>query len=343
MLDELTKTWRWLERREPWFVGVKSWAEVGVIFSSEALSKWYHPPIGLDAALTDNHIPYDIIRPDADFSPYRLLVVTEEMTLSAAQAEKVRQFVGNGGKLLAFHSAYANIQDVLGITKSGIIASNYRACYMTPVDQSLWNGVSSTPVCVRDVDASYLVGLNGGTALAQLVYPFAPSTTPNIFYEYNAPADHPSGYPSIVHNAFGSGETLYVAPALTQEVKTIEDGGHHSAAFHKRLIANLVRRLGGADLINTDAPSQVEINLGRGEGKYIMHLTDCSAAMGDRFGPEFTDIPRLLMKVSLPVDRLGSARQVRLVPDGKEVTAVVRDGRLEFNAEVQLHSIYEIY
>ena len=32
----------------------------------------------------------------------------------------------------------------------------------------------------------------------------------------------------------------------------------------------------------------------------------------------------------------------RLVPDGKDVPAVERDGRLEFEAMVRLHSIYEI-
>ena len=42
----------------------------------------------------------------------------------------------------------------------------------------------------------------------------------------------------------------------------------------------------------------------------------------------------------------GSAREsgtpVRLVPDGKIVQTVQRDGRLEFDSEVRLHSIYEI-
>jgi hypothetical protein len=101
--------------------------------------------------------------------------------------------------------------------------------------------------------------------------------------------------------------------------------------------------LGGADLLQTDAPSQVEITLGRKDTRYLVHITDCSAGMGDRFGPVEADAPLLGMNISLAADRLGKARHVRMVPEGKDVQVVERAGRLEFEAKVRLHSIYEMF
>jgi hypothetical protein len=342
MLDELGKMWHWIEAREPSFVGVHSWAEVGVVMSTAAINSWYWPPIGMDAALVDNHIPYDIVRPDADFAPYRVLVLTDKMTLDKVQAERVRQFVKKGGKLLAVHGAYANLEDVLGVRIEGKIDPGYRACYLALNDGRIRKGISATPMCVRNADASYMARLNGGSALAQLTLPFAPYQLPAIYHTYNPPAKKTSEFPAIIHHRFGAGEAIYVSASLATEIEAIETDRHNSAAYHKRLMANLIRLLGGTDLLQTDAPSQVEFNLGQKGKRHLIHITDCSAAEGSRFGPTEADVPLLQFKVSLPNDRLGAARSVRLVPDGKEVPAAQRDGRLEFEAGVRLHAIYEI-
>jgi hypothetical protein len=345
MLDELGKTWHWLEKREPWFVGMQSWVEVGAVMSTESLSQWYHPPIGLHAALVDNHIPYDIVRPEADFSSYRVLVLTDKMKLDAKQAERIRKFVNTGGKLLALYGSYLNIEDVLGIKHEGTIPDDVHACYIVPGEGRLWQDINSTPVCIRGsgCQASYLVRLDGGTALAYLTLPFSALQKPEIYQSYNPPSREPTKYPAIVHHKYGAGETIYVSAALTTEIETIQEKMDHSAAYHKRLIANLLSLLGGADLLRTDAPAQVEITLGKKDSRYLVHITDCSAAMGDRFGPVISDIPQLHMMISLPLDRLGSATRLRLVPEGQEVETRREQGRLEFKADVKLHSIYEIY
>ncbi len=76
---------------------------------------------------------------------------------------------------------------------------------------------------------------------------------------------------------------------------------------------------------------------------YLVHLTDCAAAIGDRYSGDVSDLPLLTMKISVAVNRLGSARKVRLAPENIDVPAVVNNSRLEWNAQVKLHSIYEIY
>jgi len=342
MLDDLGAMWRWIEAREQYFVGAQSWAEVGVVMSTAAFASWYWPPIGMHAALTDNHVPFDIVRPDDDFTPYRVLVLTDKMSLDKPDADRVRNYVRNGGKLLALHSSYANLEDVLGVTIEGKIDPTYRACYMTLTDPRLKKEFSGTPVCVRNEDASYLARLDGGTALAQLTLPFAPHQLPMIYYPYNPPANESTAHPTIVHHRFGGGEAIYASTSLATEIETIESDGRNSAAYHKRLVARLIGLLGGADLLQTDAPSQVEFNLMRKGNGHLVHITDCSGAEGSRFGPSLADMPLLHFQISLPLDRLGAARTVRLVPDGKAAPAFERDKRLVFDAELRLHSIYEI-
>lgn len=292
------------------------WASVLAVLPTRAINAWYWPPIGLDSALTDNHIPHDIVRPEADFFPYRVLILEDRIALNEEEAKRVREFVERGGKLLALHASHANLEDVLGVRIECEIDPGYQACYIAPGDPRIWQGINATPMCVRGVNASYLARLNGGTALAQLMLPFAPYQKEPIFHSYNPPAERATEYPAIVHNRFGAGEAIYVSAALATEIETVQDHRYHSAAYHKQLVANLVGLLGGRDLLRTDAPSQVEINLARIGRRRLVHITDCLAAMSDRFGPSKKDVP---------IRRGGQ-----------------RGGRLEFEAQVRLHSIYEI-
>ena len=182
-LDEMSKVWHWLKEREPWFVGATGWAEVGVVMPSELFTKWYPPPVGLDPALVDNHIPYNMLKPDADLSPYKVLILDEAATLNPQDAEKIRQYVKNGGKLLAIYSACQNLADVLGITiEAKTLPEGYNAAYIAPAAEPVWNRVARTPLLVSGNDSCYLVKLNGGETLAKLMLPFDKfPKTPGLF------------------------------------------------------------------------------------------------------------------------------------------------------------------
>ena len=68
---------------------------------------------------------------------------------------------------------------------------------------------------------------------------------------------------------------------------------------------------------------------------------DCGST--DRYGVDQSDFAKMKMKISLLKDSLKGTRKVRMVPEEKKVKAKIRKDRLEFDAEVQLHSIYEVY
>ena len=284
------------------------------------------------------------MKPDADLSPYKVLILDEASKLNPQQAETIRQYVKNGGKLLALYSGCQNLEDVLGITiESKTLPEGYNAAYIAPAAEPVWNSIARTPLVVSGNDSCYLVKLNGGETLAKLMLPFDTfPKTPGLF-GVNAPSQVQTDYPAIVRHKYGKGEAIFVSAAVAREIENTQKTADYSAAYHKRLIANLVGLLGGTELIKTNAPTQVEVNLARKDMKYLVHLTDCSAALGNKYSGDVSDLPLLTMKVSIPVDRLGSARKVRLVPENTEVPAVEHDGRLEWDAQVKLHSIYEIF
>lgn len=104
-------------------IGSRVQPKVGLLFSYENV--WAleidSKPAQIDAvseiapwhsALACQNIPVDIVHPDTDLSAYRVLVAPLLYQLTQAQADKLRQFVQNGGTLvMSYFSGIADARD----------------------------------------------------------------------------------------------------------------------------------------------------------------------------------------------------------------------------------------
>ena len=103
--------------------GTRVQAQVGLLFSFENV--WAleidSKPAQIDAveailpwhgALAEQHIPVDIVHPDADLSSYKVVVAPLLYQLSRAQADNLRRFVEQGGTLVfSYFSGIADEHD----------------------------------------------------------------------------------------------------------------------------------------------------------------------------------------------------------------------------------------
>ncbi|MBV9866448.1 MAG: beta-galactosidase trimerization domain-containing protein [Abitibacteriaceae bacterium] len=95
-----------VQAKEPWCREVKPVSEVAVV-SPEALDRcrgghgrFYDAEEGASRMLLETQVQFDVVDLDRDLSPYRLVILPDQMTLSGDFERKIEEYFKNGGKLL---------------------------------------------------------------------------------------------------------------------------------------------------------------------------------------------------------------------------------------------------
>jgi beta-galactosidase len=183
-------------------------AQVGLLFSYENV--WAleidSKPARIDAleailpwhdALTAQNIPVDIVHPDSDFTGYRVLVAPLLYQLTAAQADRLRQFVASGGTLvMSYFSGIVDENDHIMLGGYPALLADVMGLTVTEW-QPLLSGETAR-FCAVDgvrVDAYHWVDL------------FKVTTADVLGYYEGGFIDR---YPAVARNRFGQGSAYYV-------------------------------------------------------------------------------------------------------------------------------------
>ncbi len=96
------------EAAEPWCVNSRNRADIGIV-SSEAShhprfvgspSASNRPDEGTTRVLLESKLTFDVLDPDADFSPYRLLILPDDVLVDAPLKAALDAYLAKGGRLL---------------------------------------------------------------------------------------------------------------------------------------------------------------------------------------------------------------------------------------------------
>jgi beta-galactosidase len=203
------------------------------------VAKWY-------GTLSPSHTGIDVIVPGADLAPYKIVVAPLPYVMSETQAERLRNFVRNGGTfVVGFRLGAKNefsqivrtplpglLRDVMGVTvddyvpiyseKPGVKLSGFPGA--SDGSCGLWADVlqpSSAEVLATYTNASY------------------------------------AGKPAIARNSFGKGKAIYVGPDL-------------DPVSLARVLGTLAAAAGGQP--SMELPRGVEMTIRQGGGKRWMFL-----------------------------------------------------------------------
>ena len=103
---------------EPWLRQPQSVSDIGIPLLTKPRSAslfWYLMTEGVEnihQALLDHHYQYDILRSLDDLESYSLVVLADQAARSDAEIERLRDYVAQGGRLLA--SGYSSLWDEQG-------------------------------------------------------------------------------------------------------------------------------------------------------------------------------------------------------------------------------------
>lgn len=203
----------------------------------EEVERWY-------SALHGQNIPADLLRLDADWGQYKLLIAPMLYMVKPGVDEKLRAFVQNGGTLVVTNfSGYVDESDLVTL---GGYPGKLRDILGIWVEESdaLPEGAANS---FKWEGERYEAGL-----LCDLLH----SEGAQVLATYEQ--DFYAGMPVLTRNRFGTGETYYVA-------------AQSEKAFYARLIKKLCEDRGIASVMQT--PDGVEAVVREGEkAKYLFLL-----------------------------------------------------------------------
>ena len=265
---------------------------------------------GVGVVLDDNHIPYDFI-PDDQLSParikkYKVIVLPDIKCLSDQEIMLLKQFVENGGSLVATYetSLYDEagnkrddfgLSDVLGCHFTGEKMNTRKDCYQHIADPS-------HPLVLPDSPDTELL-INAGFTLLCKAEPAATKICTYVPVVHNQPPekawtnDWVGEFPTVLENTYGQGKVIYFA---NQPDKLAHSMGHPDVRnlLHRAVVHLAVHTIP----LTTNAPESVHVGLTQSTAdptQYIVSLVNTTSGPGR---PVRSLVPVTSLTIELKLD-----------------------------------------
>ena len=324
-----TDVYRYLKDNENLIQGQVPVADAGIYFSKASRDKAHLEGDhnyglcikGLEAVLVDNHIPYGFVT-DSDFtleqiSAHKVLCLPNVMCLSDAHALIIKQYVENGGSVMASYktSLYDEngakrgdftLADIFGLSFTGIEKDTSVDCYQMV-------RLPSHPV-TKGMDADKTIYfINGGNTLlttpidgnGELVCSYVP-IIPNQYPEQAWIRITETQYPTVYSRKYGKGQVVYFSNQMDTLVYT---NGHDDYFNLMSNSLNYLCKQGWS--LETDAPDSVHAGLTRHMdcGSYLLSFVNV-ASSGGRAIRQLINTYSFNATLRLPVKELVSVKTI---------------------------------
>ena len=340
---------------EPLLDGSKPVKEAVVLHSADSVwskaqmtpqPKWtfspaYYSMTGAHKALIELHYQMGIINSEVcldTLGDYRVLILSDQRILGDKETEKIREFVKNGGALLATHETGTRdasngkladfaLADVFGVKLTGM--GDVANCYLRAVPELKPFGIPAMDV---EAGGSYTkVTLTTARKLLDLIPPYKGT-------KGGPPDTQPEG-PGVTLNTYGKGNVIYCAADLF--------GGYFDkdTPNMRKLAAWMLDRVYPQEsrlVVMENAPVKVEMFYNERPGERFIHLINYSGDKRDIGTPQAQDFPAVHgMRVKVKLEKKPAS--LALIPEGKAVNFTYSGGWMTFEAlPLRIHDVYRI-
>mgnify|MGYP006291387685 CR=1 FL=1 len=354
--DLIGKVYKQVEEKEPWCKDSVPVTEIAVITpeaidpNASSSSQILTSIKGVLRMLQESKKQFNIIDFDQDFADYQLVILPDEIILSSEQAEKIRNYLENGGKVLASFNSGMNLDKSefiipLGVEKTSdgpvdnegdyavgkIYKKNDYAEYIRPEDNEIGEGL--TPVeHVMYIKGIPVKSTDGSMVKANTIRSYFDRSYKHFCSHLHTPSSGEVSHPAIVETK----NSLYFShPICTQYA-------HNAPSWCKTFFNNAVNSLLDNELIKMKAPSTVICTINQQNDNYILHLLHyIPEKRGENFEVIEDVIPLYKIPVSVRFPR--KAKKVQLVPEKKEIKFEMKDNHVEFTIPaIEGHQMIEI-
>lgn len=310
--------YREVEQKEPWLDGVVPVTDIGLL-SAEAMQSaggtvrdentTAHDAGAVRILLEGNYL-FNVIDAEEDFSHYRVLILPDVITISAALKNKLNRFVQQGGKILAAGKSglWENKTDFaldFGVSYEGVCSfrPSYFHSFFTPEDME---------------EAAYIfyaegenIKLRGGRELGRRELPYFNRETLRFCSHQHAPDSGENGGPGMVQGRDG----IYIAWQI------FEDYFEKGSLILKKTVCHALDLLLGEDkTLTTNLPAQGIVTLmdQPRESRLVNHLLYAAPVRRGQNVEVIEDIiPLVNIQVRLKTKR--AVHKVYLAPQMQEI------------------------
>lgn len=251
-----------IEACEPYVDGGVVQSELAVIIDPTLGDHPGPAGVGVVRALQQLRQQFDLVSPDADLAPYRLVLVPEFVGVDAALRERLRTFIAGGGAVLVVGSALVDDTGESSLPEQGIDADG-----PSPYTHTFLRSLSDGDATGGFDAVMYERGLRiqpraGARALYGIVEPYFERAYDSFSgHQYTPPADL-SDWAAVVRN----GDVISVAVPL------LESFGRHGNEVYRVLLGELIDTLLPDPLLRVEGPAHVETSVVRTESSTVVHL-----------------------------------------------------------------------
>lgn len=280
--------------------------------------------------LMDLHVPFAVLTPyDLDtLGQSKLLVLSDLAVVSPAEAEKLREFVREGGCLYASGGTGrwdeagrevpgGALSDLLGVTFEGEAASKVTYIRPEPGHEALLDGYTAAHPLTLDGPQMRVRANPGTEVLGRLTLPWVdPADTTKFASAISDPPGRETDCVSLALSRYGKGRVIYAAGTLEALHKPDQ------AQTFLRLLRLLMQE---PFSFETDAPHCVELTLYEQpeERRYILNLVNIQEKL--------PSVPVYNASVCIRVPQ--TVRRVRALPEEREIPFEREEDAVRFTAD----------
>lgn len=315
------------EAVEEYCYGIKPIADIAIL-AVEGITGNRHNKgdVGAARILLEGNFLFDFIDSEMDFTPYKLLLLPEGMSIDPILQEKIRAFVEQGGKILATGSTGADALAFLDLGCRFLGKSEYNPAYLFPA----YNATGLTPSRYVIYKSKYDISLtdNNATVLAYAQNPLFNRTAEHFCSHRHTPFTMDEKAPAIVIGKDGG----YIAFDILSEYA---DAGSYSPK--EAVIRTLDAILGAGKTLATNLPSTgvVTLNDQPDASRYVLHAlfaTPTKRGSGSTSVEVIEDlIPLYNTNFTLKLGK--KVKSVVLAPQNRPLPFTEENGTVSFTLE----------
>jgi len=359
--ETVAETFRWVTEREP-FCGVKKTVPVaGVLVSPRNVklglararltgvsrygSDAMKYPEWAGQLLGESHIPYGLFYDESmeRLDEYEVVLLPNQYHVSEELGGKLREYVQNGGQLVASYKTSLMDQDGNWLDNFSLAdlfgtdlvrPSEYSVSYMDRFDGARFSSVPDMPILLNTytwpndpkMPALYCRLREEARAIAYLAEPVIESDRSKGYTVYGAyaPVATCTEYPSVIVNQYGKGKVIFLPTPFFKSF------ARKNCPLIKEVFRTLiVDELGISRKIRVSAPVSVKAVLMQDEEGWLLHLIHVQRETDSMYLTMFERKEPIHVEVA-PDWTVGAVRQCLT---GEDIRFSTRDGRTEFTIE----------
>lgn len=299
------EAYKYVEKIEQFGIGGVPSSRLGLWLSLNPAADY-----GMANMLLETHDDFVIANED-NLEDLNLLLIPSKAELTNEQANKINEWIKNGGKLIAFGKGamdQSGKRFILDVGAEYVGLPNYKFDY-TRVKSSIGNKIVTSPFL--NYESAIRVKPTSANILAAISEPYFGRT----YGKYSSHRETPYRFEEALHPAvISNGNVIYFAHNLDQLYYT------HAVRLHRQLVKNAIDLLNDSPMLKVrNLPSSGRVSLLKQEkqNRYVAHLLYSPALQRGEVMviEDFLPVPGVEIEVSVPE----KVKKVYQIPDGKDL------------------------